>query len=105
VEGFGEVTVDLQCRPTFAKYLRELAGKRVVLRGYVQPLGENTDLGAFLLIEHPVGCWCCEVPDMANIVLVELPEGQSGRYTRDRVRLTGKLVLNASDPENFLYTI
>lgn len=104
-EVLAETTVDRQARPTFAKYLRELDGKRVELRGHMQPLGENTDLGAFLLIEHPVGCWFCEMPELVNIVLVELPEGRSGRFTRDRLRVTGKLVLNATDPENFLYTV
>ena len=77
----------------------------MVLRGYMQPLGEDTDLGAFMLVEHPIGCWFCEMPDMAHIVLVELPEGKSGRYTRDPVRVSGKLQLNANDPENFFYIV
>ena len=71
----------------------------------MQPLGEGTDLGAFMLVEHPVGCWYCEMPEVTGIVLVELPEGKSGRYTRERVTVTGKLTLNATDPENFLYTL
>jgi tetratricopeptide (TPR) repeat protein len=104
-EVLAETTVDRQARPTFARYLRELDGKQVELRGHMQPLGDNTDLGAFMLIEHPIGCWFCEMPEVVGIVLVELPEGKSGRYTRDRVRVTGKLVLNATDPENFFYTV
>src|SRR5262249_28935823 len=104
-EVIAETTVDRQARPTFAKYLQELDGKQVIMRGHVQPLGEGTDLGAFMLVEHPVGCWYCEMPEGVNIVLVELPEGKAGRYTRERVKVTGKLVLNARDPENFLYTI
>lgn len=92
-------------RPLFPGYLRELQGKRVILRGYLQPLADNTDLGAFLLIEHPVGCWYCEMPDLSGIVLVELPEGKSGRHTRERIRVTGKLLLNDSDPEKFLFVV
>jgi hypothetical protein len=42
---------------------------------------------------------------MTGIVLVELPEDKTHRFTRGRVRVRGKLVLNARDPENFLYTI
>jgi hypothetical protein len=104
-EVIAETTVDRQARPTFAKYLRELEGKQVVLRGYMQPLGEDADLSAFLVIEHPVGCWYCEMPEVSNIVLVEMPEGKVGRHTRERVRITGKLTLNSTDPENFLYTV
>jgi hypothetical protein len=104
-EVIAETTMDRQGRPTFAKYLRELDGKQVVVRGHMQPLGEGTDLGAFMLIEHPIGCWYCEMPEVTQIVLVELPEGKSGKFSRDRLRVTGKLVLNATDPENFLYTI
>jgi hypothetical protein len=100
-----ETTLDRLYRPTFPRYLKELDGKKVMLRGYMQPLGEDHELEAFLLIEYPVGCWYCEQPEMTAIVLVELPEGKSHHYTRGQVRVRGKLVLNSRDPENFLYTI
>jgi hypothetical protein len=104
-EVISETTVDRHARPTFARYLEDLEGKQVVLRGYMQPLGEDADLGAFLVVEHPVGCWYCEMPEVSQIVLVELPEGKSGTLTRERVRVRGKLTLNRTDPENFLYTV
>jgi hypothetical protein len=100
-----ETTLDRQYRPTFPRYLKDLDGKTVTLRGFMQPLGEDNELGAFLLIEYPVGCWYCEQPEMTAIVLVELPEGKTHNFTREQVHVRGKLVLNASDPENFLYTI
>lgn len=98
-------TLDRQYRPTFPRYLKDLDGKKVMLHGYLQPLGDDADLSEFLLIEYPIGCWYCEQPEMTGIFLVELPEGKTFRYTRGRIRVRGKLVLNASDPENFLYTI
>jgi tetratricopeptide (TPR) repeat protein len=100
-----ETTVDRHYRPTFARYLRELDGKQVSLSGFMQPLGEDQELSAFLLIEYPVGCWYCEQPEVTAIVLVELPAGQTREYTRNLVRITGRLTLNATDPENFLYII
>jgi hypothetical protein len=100
-----QTAVDRQYRPTFAKYLQELNGKQVTLSGYMQPLGEDLEVTAFMLIEYPVGCWYCEMPEIANIVLVEMPAGKSKMYTRGRVTVEGKLTLNATDPENFLYTI
>ena len=100
-----ETTLDRQYRPTFPRYLKDLDGKTVTLSGFMQPLGEDHELAAFLLIEYPVGCWYCEQPEMTAIVLVELPEGKTHNFTREQVHVRGKLVLNASDPENFLYTI
>ncbi len=100
-----ETTVDSKFRPTFPKYLKELDGKQISLSGFMQPLGEDLELGSFMLIEYPVGCWYCEVPEITGIVLVELPPGKTTTFTRTLVKITGKLVLNSTDPENFLYTI
>jgi hypothetical protein len=100
-----ETTVDRQYRPTFARYLKELDGKQVKLSGFMQPLGDDQELSAFMLIEYPVGCWYCEQPEVTAIVLVELPAEKTCSYTRSPVRVTGKLKLNATDPENFLYII
>jgi hypothetical protein len=100
-----ETTLDRQFKPTFSKYLQELDGKHVALSGFIQPLGEDLELSSFMLIEYPVGCWYCESPDMVGIVLVELPKGKTITFTRGLVKVEGKLKLNASDPENFLYSI
>jgi tetratricopeptide (TPR) repeat protein len=100
-----ETSVDREYRPTFPKYLRELDGRKVQLAGYMQPLGDDLEVGAFLLIEFPVGCWYCEMPQLANIVLVEQPPGKTRHVTRGPVRVEGTLHLNATDPENFLYTV
>jgi hypothetical protein len=101
----GETVLDRQSRPTFAKYLEELEGKQIALCGFMQPIGEDADLLSFLLIEYPVGCWYCETPALTAIVLVEMPPRQPAKFTRGAVKITGKLALNRSDPEHFLYTI
>jgi hypothetical protein len=100
-----ETTVDRRFKPTFPKYLQELDGKQVSLTGFMQPLGEELELGSFMLIEYPVGCWYCEMPEITGIVLVDLSSGKTTTFTRSQVKITGKLSLNARDPENFLYTI
>jgi hypothetical protein len=104
-EVLADTTLDRNFKPTFAKYLQELDGKRVKMTGYMQPLGEDPDLSSFLVIENPVGCWYCEMPELPGIVLVELPMDKTVRPTRGMVTVTGKLTLNFKDPENFLYTI
>ncbi|MGE3804058.1 MAG: DUF3299 domain-containing protein [Gemmataceae bacterium] len=100
-----ETTLDRQYRPQFAKYLKELDGKQVEMEGFMQPLGEGDDIAAFMLIEYPTGCWYCEAPGITGIFLIELPSGKTTRNTRDAVKIVGKLSLNATDPENFLYNV
>jgi hypothetical protein len=100
-----ETSVDRQFKPTFPNYLRELDGKRVSLTGFMQPLGEEVEMGSFMLIEYPVGCWYCEMPEVTGILLIEMPSRKSATFTRSQVKITGKLALNATDPENFLYTV
>ena len=100
-----DTVLDRQYRPTFAKYLKELDGKQVQLNGYMQPLDEEQDVSAFLFVEYPIGCWFCEMPEITAIVVVDLPKDKTCSYTRRSLRVTGKLELNSTDPENYLYRI
>jgi tetratricopeptide (TPR) repeat protein len=100
-----ETTLDARARPTFHDYLKKLDGKPVSMTGYMQPLGDDFDLNSFLLLEYPVGCWFCEMPAPTALMLVELPPGKSQQLRRGLVKITGKLKLNAKDPEDFLYSL
>ncbi|MBY0528289.1 MAG: DUF3299 domain-containing protein [Gemmataceae bacterium] len=100
-----ETQVARDFKPTFPKYLKELDGKQISLSGFMQPLGEDAELSSFMLIEYPVGCWFCEIPEMTALVFVEMPRGKTAALTRGLVKITGTLQLNATDPEGFLYTI
>ncbi len=98
-------TVDRQYKPTFPAYLRELDGRPVRLSGFMQPIGGDPDMNAFLLIEYPVGCWYCETPDITAMIMIEMPPGKSWRFSREPIQVTGKLQLNTKDPEDFLYKV
>jgi hypothetical protein len=101
----GETTVDRKYKPTFTRYLQELDGKQVVLSGFMQPLSEDAEISSFMLIEYPVGCWYCEMPEISNIVFVALAPGKLLTPARGLIKVEGTLRLNATDPEDFLYTI
>jgi tetratricopeptide (TPR) repeat protein len=100
-----ETIVERPFRPTFPRFLTELDGRQVEMTGYMQPYGDEQDCAVFMLIEFPVGCWYCEMPELVGIVRVELPDDKTHPYTRGPVRVTGTLSLNKTDPERFLYTI
>jgi tetratricopeptide (TPR) repeat protein len=104
-ELFAETTVEKPFRPKFAEYLRQLEGKQVALTGFMYPLRDEAEVGAFMFIENPVGCWYCEMPETAGVVYVELPAGQSTPLRRGLVRVRGRLTLNATDPEDFFYAV
>lgn len=104
-ELLAETTVDAKYRPTFAKYLKELDGKLITVTGFMQPLSEDAEASGFMFIEFPVGCWYCEMPEVTGIMYVELPAGKTATLARGLVRVTGRLHLNADDPEDFLYAI
>ena len=44
-------------------------------------------MNTFLLIEYPVGCWYCEMPEITGIVFVELPADRTVRLTRNPVKV------------------
>ena len=100
-----ETTVAAPFKPKFMKYLEDLNGKRVALTGFMQPLGGDLEVTGFMLIEYPVGCWFCETPDPSGILFVALPRGKTTPVKRGLVKVEGKLKLNRTDPEEFLYTL
>ena len=104
-ELFSETVLEKPFKPNFPKYLQELQGKQIAMAGFMYPLGEDTEMASFLFIEAPVGCWYCEMPETTGIVFVEMPTGQTTRYQRGLVRIMGRLQLNATDPEDFLYAV
>ena len=104
-ELFGETALEKPFKPSFPKYLRELEGKQVSMNGFMYPLRDDPEMQAFLFIESPVGCWYCEMPETTGIVFVQMPDGQAARYQRGVVRLVGRLHLNSTDPEDFLYAV
>jgi hypothetical protein len=104
-ELFAETSLTRPFKVNFPKYLHDLENKQISLAGFMYPLREDPDMAAFLFIEAPVGCWYCEMPETTGIVFIEMPAGQTTRYQRGLVRVIGQLKLNATDPEDFLYTV
>jgi tetratricopeptide (TPR) repeat protein len=100
-----ETVVDKPFRPRFHSHLSKLDGKTVALTGFMQPVSMDPTVTGFMLIEYPVGCWFCETPEPAGIVYVEVAGGKAVPVKRGRVKVEGTLKLNASDPEDFLYTV
>ncbi|MBI3823326.1 MAG: DUF3299 domain-containing protein [Planctomycetes bacterium] len=104
-ELFGETSLERPFKVNFPKYLQELKGKQIALTGFIFPLRDDPNMSAFLFIEAPVGCWYCEMPDTTGIIFVEMPAETTVPFRRGLVRIVGRLHLNATDAEEFLYTV
>lgn len=100
-----ETAVEKPFRPRFHKHLQQLDGKTVSLTGFMQPVSMEPAVTGFMLIEYPIGCWFCETPEPAGIIYVEIAGGRPVPVQRGRVKVQGTLKLNATDPEDFLYTL
>jgi hypothetical protein len=98
-------TVGAKGRPAFAKYLDKLDGKTVALTGFMQPTKDELAASSFLLLEYPVGCWFCEMPDPTGLIGVELTAGKTAESRRGLVKVTGTLVLNRDNPEGYLFAL
>lgn len=92
-------------KPTYHAYLQKLEGEKVTLTGFMQPLTDDLECTSFILVENPIGCWYCEMPDITGIVFASIEPGHAIKFTRNVIKVTGKLKLNSSDPEEFLFTI
>jgi len=101
-----ETSIGRGFKPRFNPYLEDLDGKRVAITGFMYPTGtEMTDLGSFMLVEYPIGCWFCETPDPTGIIFVTLAKDKSTPLKKGIVKIAGTLKLNRTDPEQYIYTI
>ena len=101
----GETTVGRGFKPSFAKYLQDLDGKRVAMTGFMYPVGmEMGDTNTFMLVEYPIGCWFCETPEPAGMMYVSLKEGTTP-IKKGLVKVEGTLKLNRADPEQYLQAL
>ncbi len=100
-----ETTLNRQFKPTFHKYLEQLEGKQVAMTGFMYSGATELELASFLFVEYPIGCWFCETPETTAIVFVEMLGGKVTTLKRGVVKVEGKLKLNRTDPEGYLYTL
>lgn len=101
-----ETSIGRGFKPSFSKYLQDLDGKRVALTGFMYPVSPDmAELNSFMLVEYPIGCWFCEIPDPTGIIFVSLADGKTTPLKKGLVKVEGILKLNRTDPEQFLQVL
>lgn len=91
-------------KPIFTKEVKALAGKEVVLPGYIIPFQGVTKEAHFMLSSLPINaCFFCGVGGPEGVVEVFLTKPIT--YTDKPVEIKGKLVLNDSNPDQMIYVL
>ncbi|TXI68104.1 MAG: hypothetical protein E6Q41_04595 [Cyclobacteriaceae bacterium] len=91
-------------KPVFTKEVKALAGKEVVLPGYIIPFQGVTKETHFMLSSLPINaCFFCGVGGPEGVVEVFLTKPIP--YTDKPVEVKGKLVLNDSNPDQMIYVL
>lgn len=96
---FGELYV-----PVFSDQIKKLEGKEVEADGYIIPFEGMFKPEHIILSSLPLAeCFFCGSggPETVMEVMMASPI----KYTSKRVKVVGKLTLNANDPEKLMYIL
>lgn len=101
-DAYGDINV-----PVFTPEVKALAGKLILLPGYIIPLdGIEGAFKAdhFVLSSLPVeACFFCGIGGPETVVEVQMKSPVE--FTKKPIRLKGKLTLNAEDPYRLIYIL
>lgn len=96
---FGELYV-----PVFSENIRKLEGKVVEAEGYIIPFEGMFKPNHIILSSLPLAeCFFCGSGGPETVMEVMLTNPI--KYTSKRVKVRGKLTLNAKDPEKLMYIL
>lgn len=90
--------------PDFSDGLKEKAGKRITLEGYIIPLQQSSAQDYFVLSRFPYqSCFFCGAAGPETVV--EVYSDREFKYTDERVKVTGTLFLNPDDPLRLFFIL
>ena len=91
-------------KPVFNQKIKNLAGKAIVLPGYMVPFESGLTAHEFMLSSLPLNaCFFCGVGGPETVVQVRLRKAE--KYLDKPVEVKGTLRLNADDPDNMMYIL
>ena len=98
-DNFGELYV-----PVFSENIKKIEGKVVEADGYIIPFEGMFKPNHIILSSLPLAeCFFCGSGGPETVMEVMLTNAI--KYTSKRVKVRGKLTLNANDPEKLMYIL
>jgi len=90
--------------PTFSEEVMALNGKVIELEGWIIPLDELRGKNYFVLSALPfANCFFCGGAGPETVV--EVFTNKDYKFTEERIKIKGKLRLNADDPTQLMYVM
>ena len=91
-------------KPVFSEKVKALAGKEIVIKGYIIPVEGYKSHKEFILSAFPYNmCFFCGGAGPETVMEVEASEAV--KYQADAIYLKGTLELNADDINRLMYKI
>lgn len=103
VQGYDEFMGGEIEKPRFSSQLMAKEGEELTLEGYIIPLDETAN-EYFILSRFPYqSCFFCGAAGPETVI--EIYSEHKVSYTDERVKVTGKLKLNADNPLHLFYIL
>lgn len=91
-------------KPVFSQKVKDLAGKEIIIKGYIIPVEGYKSHKEFILSAFPYNmCFFCGGAGPETVMEVEANEPV--KYKADAIYLKGTLELNADDINRLMYKI
>jgi hypothetical protein len=78
------------------KRVKDLAGKKVLMTGFMLPIDEVQNIKEFLLVQSLWSCCYGQPPDINGIVRVVMPKGKTTDYFFDPLKIVGTLKIEST---------
>ncbi|MCA8967257.1 MAG: DUF3299 domain-containing protein, partial [Planctomycetes bacterium] len=85
--------------------VRDLAGKKVLMTGFMLPIDEVQDIKEFLLVQSLWACCYGQPPDIHGIVRVVMPKGKTTDYSFDPLKVIGTFQVEATMMDGYCVDI
>ena len=92
--------------PVFSEEVKKVEGQMVEVEGFIIPFEGMFKPEQLILSSLPISeCFFCGSGGPETVMEITMKKGEKMKYKTKRVKIRGKLVLNAKDPDKLMYML
>lgn len=92
--------------PVFSEEVKKVEGQLVEVEGFIIPFEGMFKPEQLILSSLPISeCFFCGSGGPETVMEITMKEGEKMKYKTKRVKIRGKLVLNAKNPDKLMYML